>query len=417
MVAANEMNNMKDANILLKADVSKFTSGDFEKSAEIIPKGFEVAQEHAAELEKYAVNDADWQAYVDAAELPAQNRPSGAAVCRCLRNARSAAAPRSRMNFTKYVNKPINTQQIEKTINDLQGTGLYSSISYNLIDQDGKTGLLVRPRLKTTGRRFSMSACRSRRMTSNDIQLGLGGRATFFGLAGPGSEVRVNASIGQVAGVSGELYKPLIPGKRFFVAPRALLCSTQFRRSFPAVSNWRSTRRRETDLASTLDITFSSKAELRVGEDYQWYGETLRIGTPIEQVFHITPFVSNVRFQYLGQDSVQVPTRGTEFRTLYTYSTQSRIVPEAFRNGIRRLSTLSRSNSRNHLWHRLRRHKLRSDEPGPGRIFAGRPIAVERVRPRRAAGQRLFSGAGGISLSAAEAESRDRRCCLCRRIL
>lgn len=48
----------------------------------------------------------------------------------------------------------------------------------------------------------------------------------------------------------------------------------------------------------------------------------MRIGTPIEQVFHITPFVTNVRFQYLGQDSVQVPTRGTEFRTLYTYLTQ-----------------------------------------------------------------------------------------------
>jgi hypothetical protein len=33
------------------------------------------------------------------------------------------------------VNKPVNTQQIETTINDLQGTGIYSSISYNMIDQ------------------------------------------------------------------------------------------------------------------------------------------------------------------------------------------------------------------------------------------------------------------------------------------
>jgi len=44
LIAANEAKSMKDANILLKADVSKFTSGDFEKSAEIIPKGVEVAQ-------------------------------------------------------------------------------------------------------------------------------------------------------------------------------------------------------------------------------------------------------------------------------------------------------------------------------------------------------------------------------------
>jgi NTE family protein len=72
-----------------------------------------------------------------------------------------------------------------------------------------------------------------------------------------------------------------------------------------------------------LGYQFSSKAELRVGEDYQWYGETLKIGSPIEQAFHITPFVSHVAFQYLGQDSVQVPTRGTEFQTLYSYFTQN----------------------------------------------------------------------------------------------
>src|ERR1700727_407733 len=59
MVANNELKNMQSANILLKADVSKFTSGDFEQSAEIIPEGVKVAEEHAVELEKYAVNDAD----------------------------------------------------------------------------------------------------------------------------------------------------------------------------------------------------------------------------------------------------------------------------------------------------------------------------------------------------------------------
>jgi len=49
----------------------------------------------------------------------------------------------------------------------------------------------------------------------------------------------------------------------------------------------------------------------------------LKVGTPIQQAFSIQPFVSSARFQYLGQDNVQVPTRGTELRTLYRYSTQT----------------------------------------------------------------------------------------------
>jgi NTE family protein len=321
MISANELNSMKSANVLLKADVSKFTSGDFEKSAEIIPKGVEVAQEHAAELEKYAVNDADWRAYLK--ERNSRRRtylPEPKFVD--IYGMHGVQQTEIANEFTQYVNKPIDTEKIEKTITDLQGRGLYSSISYNLIDKDGSAGLLVRPRLKSYGPPFLNVGVFLSSNNVNDIQLGLGGRATFFGMAGPGSELRVNASVGQVAGVSGELYKPLIVGKQYFVAPRAYYART--------VSNFYSGSQQlaqyteeKNGFGVDVGYIFNSKAELRIGEDYQWYSEKLRIGTPIEQAFNITPFVSSARFQYLGQDSVQVPTRGTELRTLYTYSTQS----------------------------------------------------------------------------------------------
>jgi NTE family protein len=320
LIAANEAKSLKDANILLKADVSKFTSGDFEKSAEIIPKGVEVAQEHAAELEKYAVSDAEWQAYI-----------------RARNSRRRTAVPEPKFvdvygmhgvqqtevanEFTQYVNKPIDTQKIENTITDLQGTGLYSSISYNLIDQDNRTGLLVRPRLKDYGPPFLNVGVTLLSNDANDIQLGMGGRATFFGMAGPGSELRLNASVGQVAGISGELYKPLVAGRRYFVAPR-LYYEHTVSAFFSGSQQLAEYTQERNGFGVDLGYRFNANAELRVGEDYQWYGESLRIGTPIEQTFHITPFVSNVRFQYLGQDSPQLATRGSEFRTQYNYLTQ-----------------------------------------------------------------------------------------------
>jgi NTE family protein len=320
MVSANELKSMKDANILLKADVSKYTSSDFEKSADIIPQGVKVAEEHAAELEKYALNDADWQAYV--AQRNARRRtkipvPQFVTVYE-LKGAQRAEVANE---FAKYVGKPIDSQKIDATIADLQGTRTYSSISYNLIDQNNQTGLLVRPRLTNYGPPFLNVGPTLSSNDSNDIQLGLGARATFFGLTGPGSEVRLDASVGQVAGIGGELYQPLVPGKRYFVAPRAYYSHTitSFYSGNQELSQY--TQKRN-GFGFDLGYRFGSKAELRMGEDYQWYGETLRVGQPIEQVFHLTPFVSNVRFQYLGQDSVQVPTKGTEFLTKYIYSTQ-----------------------------------------------------------------------------------------------
>ncbi len=131
----------------------------------------------------------------------------------------------------------------------------------------------------------------------------------------------MNASVGQVAGATGELYKPLIPGKRFFVAPRLYYAHT-VTAYFSGSQQLAQYTEERNGLGFDFGYIFNSKAELRAGEDYQWYGESLRIGTPIEQTFHLTPFVSNVSFQYLGQDNVQVPTKGTELRTRYTYLTQ-----------------------------------------------------------------------------------------------
>jgi NTE family protein len=320
LIAANELKSMKEANILLKADVSKFSSGDFEKSAEIIPKGVEVAQEHAAELEKYALNDADWRAYLK--ERTSRRRtavPEPKFVD--IYGMHGVQQTEVANEFAQYVNKPVDTQKIEDTINDLQGTGIYSSISYNMIDKDGKTGLLVRPRLKDYGPPFLNVGVTLLSNDANDIQLGMGGRATFFGMAGPGSELRLNASVGQIAGINGELYKPLVAGKRYFVAPR-LYYEHTVSAFFSGSQQLAEYTQERNGLGVDLGFRFNAKAELRIGEDYQWYGESLRIGTPIEQTFHITPFVSSVRFQYLGQDNAQLPTRGSEFRTQYNYLTQ-----------------------------------------------------------------------------------------------
>jgi NTE family protein len=320
MISANELNSMKNANILLKADVSKFTSGDFEESAQIIPKGVEVAERHSAELEKYAVSDAEWQAYLAQRNARRKTRlPQPKFVD--IYGMHGVQQTEIANEFQKYVNKPIDTQKIEDTITDIQGTGIYSSISYNLIDRNGETGLLVRPRLKNYGPPFLNVGITLLSNDANNIELGLGGRATFFGMMGPGSELRLNASVGEEAGVSGELYKPLIVGKRYFVAPRAYYGHT-VSAFFSGSQQLAEYTQEKNGFGADLGYRFSAKAELRVGEDYQWFGESLRIGTPIEQTFHITPFVSNVRFQYLGQDSVQVPTRGTEFRTQYNYLTQ-----------------------------------------------------------------------------------------------
>lgn len=320
MIANNERESMKNANILIKADVSKFTSSDFTDSTTIIPKGYEAAQAHAAELEKYALSDADWKAYVAARDA---RRRTSVPVPQFVEiyGLRGTQKAEVAADFKKYVGKKIDSAALDRTIEDVLGRGTYGSVSYNLIDRDGQTGLLIRPRLKAHAPPFLNLGLTLTSDDTNNIQLGMGARATFVDIAGIGSELRVDGSVGQVAQVSGELYRPLSATSDFFVAPRAYMTYTEAK-YFNGDTQLAQYTKRKNGFGLDLGYQIGSKAEVRVGEDYQWFGVNQTIGLPENEDFKLTPWVTSLRFQYLGQDDVQLPTRGSIVHTDFIYSTK-----------------------------------------------------------------------------------------------
>jgi NTE family protein len=320
VISQNEKASMANADVLLKADVSKFTSGDFTMSEKIIPQGTEVAEAHAAELLKYALNDADWKAYVREREARRRTHvpvPKFVDVY----GVKGQQHDTIEKQFAKFINKPVDTKKLDEAIATIEGTGSYASVSYNLIDKDGETGLLIRPRVKNFAPPFLNAGITLSSNDSNNIQLGLGARGTFVDIAGPGSELRVEASVGEIAGVNGELYKPVFAGTRFFVAPRAYYEHTETA-YFTGGQQLAEYLEHKNGFGFDFGYQFSSKTELRAGEDYQWYGETRTVGTPIQQEFHLTPWVSSVRFQFLGQNDVMVPTKGSIVQSQYRYLTE-----------------------------------------------------------------------------------------------
>jgi NTE family protein len=320
MVAANEQSNMKNATVLIKADVSKFGATDFDKSAEIIPQGEKAAQAQASALEKYALDDADWKAYLANRD---SRRRTNVPVPQFVDVYGLKGAEQSEVaaSFKKFVGKPVDTKAIEQSIADLEGTGNYSIINYNLIDENGKPGLLIRPRTKDYAPPFLNLGLTLSSNDSNNIQLGFGARATFLDIAGPRSELRIDGMVGQVAGFDAELYKPLTLASRWFVAPHAYVTHSEI--GYYSGSNQLARfKERKNAVGADVGYQFNARTELRAGEDYQWFGERRIVGNPIGQEFNITPLVTSVRFQYLGQDEVMLPTKGSEVRSNYSYYTQ-----------------------------------------------------------------------------------------------
>ena len=64
MTAANVARSLQNADIVISSDVSKFGTLEFTRTDDIIPIGDKAAEAMATQLEKYALNDADWAEYV-----------------------------------------------------------------------------------------------------------------------------------------------------------------------------------------------------------------------------------------------------------------------------------------------------------------------------------------------------------------
>jgi NTE family protein len=224
-------------------------------------------------------------------------------------------------SFTHSVKKPIDQTTLEESIGNLQGTGYFSTINYTITEHNGEPGLLIRPLEKQYGPPFVNLGVNILGNDSNTVLFGMGTRVTFFNLAGSGSELRVGGMIGQIAGLDGELYKPFTATSHFFVAPHAFL-SHAVDAYYQGSTQLEQYKDKKNGVGADIGYIFNRRTELRVGEDYQWLDAHRTIGTPAQQEFSITPLVTNVKFQYLGQDDIIVPTHGNVARAVFSHYTQ-----------------------------------------------------------------------------------------------
>ena len=64
MIANNEIEHKKIANILINVDLYKYTSMDYNKAQEMVDQGYKAAEANKEALLKLAVDDQTWNAYI-----------------------------------------------------------------------------------------------------------------------------------------------------------------------------------------------------------------------------------------------------------------------------------------------------------------------------------------------------------------
>jgi len=320
-VTENEMRSLELADSIISVPLGEFTTVDYAKSEPIMQRGYEAAKTKARMLEAFALNDADWEAYLQArkarehTELPI---PQFVKV--------EGTSQRGAVDVARYLKgfpgKPIEPQRLDAALTRLTGVGRLDSASYWLTEQDGKAGLLVRVVEKNDAPPMFQMAFEVDGSQAGNVDFTMGTRFTFMDVAGYRSEWRTDLLLGNTYGVQTELYRPFSPESRWFFAPRADASDTTFQiyaKNDP-LADYRIYR---INIGGDLGYSFGRFSELRVGYEVGSLNTKLRLGTP--EIPAVEGRVGQSHLHYLldHTDDPVIPRRGFSAESNFRWFDQS----------------------------------------------------------------------------------------------
>jgi len=294
---------LEAADVVIRPDLEGLGASDYRKSDEIIARGYQAAETNAAALLPYALGDAAWAAYTS--EVRTRRHPENGPVTFVeVTGVSAAAAAQIAARFDHARGQPADFDDIEANLDWLVGLGHHASVMYERRRRGDAHGLGIEIRDKSYGPPFVRFAL-DLDNEDKDVNLTVGARITVMDVAGPGSEWRLDTSLGSTLRLSTELLRPLGgsgPLRRgAFVAPRAFYSRTT------------------EGLYSDGDLlAIYSRQRLGAGFDLGWI---LRRTTQVRAGYE-TAYVRNVT--RVGQEIPQ--NRGSEqaLRASFSYDGQDR---------------------------------------------------------------------------------------------
>jgi NTE family protein len=112
------------------------------------------------------------------------------------------------------VGQPLDTNRVEQGLLQAYGLGTLSSITYEVIREDGRTGVLLRARPKPQGPNYLQVGLTFSSDFEGTFDANLRAAVLFAPLSPLGAEGRVMVAIGSEPELTGEYYYPLDPARR-----------------------------------------------------------------------------------------------------------------------------------------------------------------------------------------------------------
>ncbi len=306
--SAEQLKTLSGADILITPSLGDIGTGDFLRAPEAALIGKKQAERMAQQLAKLSLSEKDFKT-----ALARQRREAAAAPMIDFVEVKNKSPLSNDVIESRVRLKPgdrLDTEALKKDLNSIYGLGLFESVDYNLVEKDGKTGLVVKAEEKSWGTdliRFGFNLSDDFKGTAT-YNLGLS--YTKTAVNSRGGEWRNEAQIGDRPRFFSEFYQPLESSLNYFIAPRVEYRERNIN-AFNSAGNI-VTQYRVSTAEAGLDVgrDFGNWGELRLGVRRSHGKVDVRIGDPSIQSYSFDNGGLYSAFAYNTFDNVNFPLRG-----------------------------------------------------------------------------------------------------------
>lgn len=299
--------SLKKTDTFIQPQLGEFSSADFSGARAVIPLGEEAAQKKVARLRPNGVSEEAFAAHL--AARASRREPNPVVEFVRVENDSSLSDGIIESRLTQRVGEPLDPARMDRDIALIFGLGNFENVRYAVVNEDGKTGVVVKANERSWGPNFIQAGIQLSQTDNGDSSFNIGGQIRRPGINALNGEIRLALQIGADPTIGVSLYQPLDEQARWFLAPRAYAGSTDYNLFLDGrrIAEYR-VRSAGAELAGGYN--FETWGELAAG--VRWYtGDAdLRTGDPVLPDYDFDGGEAFLRFTADSLDDVNFPREG-----------------------------------------------------------------------------------------------------------
>ena len=307
--ADRQLATLHPDDILLVPELGSITSSEFTRAGEAITKGQESAEKQRDKLAHLSLSAAQYQDYLATRSArPLQQAP----IIQFIRVNNNATVSDSliRERIHQPLGQPLDQQQLQKDISTVYGLELFQAVQYDVVEEQGKTGLLINASARSWGPNYLQLGIElsSDQQGQNNYNLGLGYLRT--GINDLNGELRTGIQFGADPLIVGEWYQPLDPRSHYFVDTSLKYGAKSigvYNSDYKHIADYRA-KGSEVDVAVGREI--STFSEVRLGYGYRTGEVKVETGPPDWSAFNYNTALLYGRLSFDRLDNYDFPNQG-----------------------------------------------------------------------------------------------------------